>query len=916
MSRTVLRTMAWLVALGVVPMGAHAQMTATGRITGQVVDERTGRPIGEVEVRLVATNVTVQTDLDGRFVLSDVPVGPVVIEVRRIGYSFKTVTQVGIAPGETTVLDVALVPATFNVEAIIVTATVERGTVSRALDEQRNASGIVNALSAEQIERSPDSDAGQAMQRVSGVTVEGGKYVLIRGLGERYSTTALNGSRIPSADPDRRVVSLDLIPAGLLEAVTTSKTFSADQAGDFAGAQVNLRTREFPSHHVFRFSLSTGFNDAVTGRHLATAPAAANDWLAFGAAERALPGNIREAGNLQGVPRQDVGQLIGSFRNVWSAEIGTGALPASFSLSFGGQDPVVGQPIGYIGSLTYSYSQGVRENERKATAVTSGDEPLNEYFGSTGTTEVLWGGLLNLSTRLGPATKISLYNTYNRRADNEATRLGGTNEEFGTEFDITRLTYVERSVRSHQLRGEHLLASRHRWEWSGSVSRVARDEPDRSDLVYEAERMENGDSLVGVRWWGGPRSATRTFSNLAETSHETGTSIRFALGDAGGDFALKVGGAYRAVSRDADSRAYDIVNLGLDREQRGLAPEGIFDGPFASGGQLLLQPNVLGGQYDATDRNLAGFVQLELPLVARLRVIAGVRVEQADMLVNSLTPQGTPDTARLDNTDILPSLGVTLALSSRSNLRLSATQTVARPEYRELANTSSFDVLGGLFVFGNPSLRRSLIQNADLRWEFFPTPGEVLSVSLFAKHFDDPIERVLLALTGKEGLTYINAKSARNYGVEFEVRRSLGMLATSLTPFTTFGNVMVMQSDIEPGEGTALTNANRPMVGQSEYVINAGLEYASWGGSLTSTLLYNVVGPRITEAGVEPRPDAIERERHLIDYSLRWQATQPVGFKLDAKNLLNAPHEIMQGSVIRHRYTTGRVFSAGITWSL
>jgi hypothetical protein len=903
--------------LFVSPMAA--QVSTSGRITGRVISGETSQPIQRAEVQVAGTLHRAMTDLDGRYFLPEIPPGRHTVEVRKIGFTPKNVTNVGVAADSTTLLDLSLTTAVFAVEAITVSADVERGTVSRALEEQRNALNIVNAVSAEQIARSPDSDASQAVQRVSGVTVQDGRYVFVRGLGERYTTTSLNGARIPSPEPEKRVVPLDLFPAGLLEGVTTSKTFTPDQPGDFSGAQVDLKTREFPANRVFTFSVSAGLNTAATGHTIARAPTTGREWLGFGGSARRLPAAAREAGDLHGATQDEVNAILRSFRNVWNADAGDGYPKGSFGIALGGEDPVFGRRIGYIASLSYGFDQEIRQNETKAVAVGDGQggaRAQNVYTGSTARTGVLWGGIVNLSTRLGSTSRLQFNNTYNRSAENEATRLSGVNEEFGYQLDITRLTFTERAVRSHQLRGEHLLGDRHRFEWSGTYSRVQRDEPDRSDLADEAVVNPETGAVQRTRWFGAARSATRTFSELNEWSGETGGSLRFAFGAPGRELAIKVGGGYRRVERDADSRAFDIISGSLDETQRSAPAESLFDGRHADG-SLLLRVNSNGGFYTATDDNVAGYVQLEVPLGGRVRLIGGARVERSALNVLSLSPFGEETPAGLRHTDVLPSVAANIALSRNSNLRLSASQTLSRPEYRELSPVSYFDVLGGLTVRGNPDLRRALIQNADLRWEAFPNPGEVVSLGVFAKRFQDPIEQIQQGGTGASELSYVNAEAAHNYGVELEIRKSLGVLAEALTPFTVFGNTTLMKSDITPGsEGvSALTTANRPMVGQAEYVVNAGLAYSNYRGTVNATILYNVVGPRIVEAGVDPRPDTYEQERHVIDVSLRLPAFAGLALKLDARNLLDADYLRTQGTVIRHRYNAGRTFSLGFSWA-
>jgi outer membrane receptor protein involved in Fe transport len=899
--------------LTVAPLAAQE----SGRIVGRVVDAEQGSPISGAQLEVVGTAIKDIAALDGRYALQAVPAGPVSIRIRMIGFAPKVVTGVAVPAGGTIAQDIALTASAVQLAEITVSAEAERGTVNRALDEQRNATNIVNSVSAEQIARSPDSDAGQAVQRVSGVTVQDGKYVFVRGLGERYTTTSLNGARIPSPDPERKVVPFDLFPSALLEGITTSKTFTPDQPGDFSGAAVNVRTREFPAQRVLTFSASAGLNTAATGKDLRRAPNVGSEWLGSAGSARGIPGPAARITSLAGLGQAEVNDIIGSFRDSWSTRSGSGAPNGSFGVTLGGEDPVFRQPVGYIGSFTYSNGQEIRSGETRSLIMASsnGFQPLNESRGATARNSVLWGGILNLSTRIGSNTKLSLNNTYNRSSDNEATELAGANEEFAVDLDVTRLTFTQRTVRSHQLAGEHLLGQSHLVDWSFSASRVNRYEPDRSDIAYITQIDPESGVSRPTAWLGGPRSATRTFSDLGESSYEGSGNYRILIGSSSNPASIKVGAAYRAVNREVDSRAFDITNRGLSEVDRQVTPEQIFAGPYAQDSRLSLFINANGGRYDARDRLSAGYLQLELPVSPGLRLIGGARLEHWALDLNTLSPQGLASATSRNDTDVLPSLALNYQLTGNQTIRLSASQTLSRPEYREIASVSSFEPIGGLITFGNPDLRRARIQNYDLRWEWYPRSGEVLSVALFVKRFKDPIERVFVNQTGALANSFVNAEKADNYGVELELRKSLEFVTPGLAPLALFANTTLMQSRITPGNTdiSSLTSTHRPMVGQAEYVVNGGVTYAGTGG-LSATALYNVVGPRIVEAGALPFPDAYEQARHVIDFSLQIPVMHSTSLRVDAKNLLDSPYRVLQGGVTRMEYRAGRVFSLGASW--
>ncbi|MGH7580785.1 MAG: TonB-dependent receptor domain-containing protein [Gemmatimonadales bacterium] len=919
-----------LVRLGLVlalSMVSAGQLSAqgTGRIVGRVVEGQQGAPIAGATVEVVGTDRTAVTALDGRYLLEQLPAGAVSLRVRMIGFGPKLVTGVVVPEGGAAAQDISLAAEVVQLAEISVSAAAERGSVNRALEEQRNAANIVSAVSSEQIARSPDSDAGQAVQRVSGVTVQDGRYVIVRGLGERYTTTSLNGARIPSPEPERKVVPLDLFPSGLLEGITTSKTFTPEQPGDFSGAQVDLKTREFPAGRVVTLSTSVGLNSAVTGRTLPRAPRTGTEWLGFGGSERELPVIAREAGTLAGLSQADRIPIINSFRDVWSGRAGDGGPNGSLALSVGGEDPVLGQRFGYIGSFSYSYNQETRRDESRSSIFPgpTPDQatPVNTYTGSTGRESVLWGGLLNLSTRIGAGTKLSFNNSLTRTADNEATQLVGFYEQNAVNLALTRLTFVERSVRSNQLLGEHLLGERHFLDWSVTANGVDRNEPDRADLVYVAQR--NGAGVLEPDFWfAANRSADRTFNKVDEDGYEGSLNYRLSLGSLNMPTWVKLGVMGRAVDRDAESLIYSITSTSLTTAERRAPAEDIFSGFYASEGRLRLTRG-RDGRYTADDRLVAGYVQSDIPLTDRIRVLGGARLERSEIDVTTFQVQGTAEVAvptRLETTDVLPALGITYFVNQNQQVRVSAAQTLSRPEYRELSPVNYFDILGGQRVFGNADLERALIQNYDARWEWYPRPGETISLGAFYKRFRNPIERILVQNADgfSPDVTFANADGADNYGVELDVRKRLDVLSDALRQFTFFANVTLIQSEIDVGNVglSSLTNPSRPMAGQSEYVVNGGLGYAADDGRLNATVLYNVAGPRLVEAGIRPFPDSYEQERHLLDVSVQFPVVYGLSAKLDGKNLLDEPVHYLQGPVTRLRYDTGRIFNLGFKWEL
>jgi hypothetical protein len=913
--RRVLVAVAVLIFLPLV--ATSAQQAATGRIVGRVIDAATGAGLAAAGIQVVGTTIGTQSGVDGRFTIVGVPAGTVTLAVRRIGYAPKTVTGLFLEAGKTIEQDVTLAQASLELAAQVVTASAERGSVNEALDQQRNATGIVSAVTQEQISRSPDGDAAKAIQRVSGVTVQDGKSVFVRGLGERYTVTNLNGARLPSPEPEKRFVPLDLFPSNLLQSVNVSKTFTPDLSGDFSGASVDIRTREYPARRQFTFSSSLGFNDAVTGQNVVGAPRVGSEWLGFGGSARNLPTGLASAGAVgQLGSREQINGAINQLRNAWTPTQMTGLPAGSFAASVGGQDPIGGLQIGYLGSFTYSASQDIRRDDYQSNPVQRDGRPevLEAWRGQGTSQSTTWGGLLNFSSLVTPRTLLSWNNTYTRSSDNDARRSSGPAYNFGlAEVERMTLRFVERAIYSSQLKGEHSLTARQQFDWTASTAGVSRKEPDRSDLVY----VQFGGA--GDFAWsdGNPDVARRTFGDLQENNVYGAVNYRYQFGDGSDAPLVKVGAAYRTTNRSAFNRQFSIISTLVPVTDRSRPAEELFDGRFTSGNDDVF--NIINvaedGIYDASERLGAAYVMTEIPFGYRVRLIAGARVEDADITVSTALSNASRFESRLQNVDVLPAIVLNVQVGSRSQLRASASQTLARPEYRELSPVQYLEMVGGQVTRGNADLVRTLIQNYDLKFESFLASGELFSIGLFAKRFDRPIERIDVATGGQPLVSFFNAASATNLGVELEYRKGLGSLVRALEPYAVFTNLTLMQSTIEVGDGASSnTNADRPMMGQAPWVANVGLSRTGKAAGSSATLLYSAVGPRIFAAGTVPFPDVIEQPRHMVDFSVRLPMGERWGWKFDARNLLDAPYQLTQGPITRESFRSGRQFAMGLSW--
>jgi hypothetical protein len=560
-------------------------------------------------------------------------------------------------------------------------------------------------------------------------------------------------------------------------------------------------------------------------------------------------------------------------------------------------------------------NQEIRSDELRQLVVGGGNATVrayNTYRGATGRTNTLWGGIGNFSTMLGSRSRLAFNNIYNQSADNEAHSDEGFDEQLSTDptartSSVRRswLDFVERTVRSNQIKAEHALGSRLNLDWSFTTSEVTRWQPDHTDLFYMRQSPSDPYFLPND-----PKASRRLYAYLDETVLNPGANLRVTIGPEEHPLQLKVGTQVRATHRRAALDPYLVTPTAVTQAQLELQPDSLFSS-LATAGRIAVQRDPDAGFYKANDRVNAGYAMLEIPIGSRMSLISGARVEGWRLALRSEKYLGERFDSVYTNTDILPAVTLNIKIGDSQNLRLAAARTLSRPEYRELSTLQEKGPVGDLDFVGNPSLQRALINNYDARWEMYPESGELLSVGLFAKKFDHPIEKVQISTNGGNIYSFVNASSARNFGVELEARKRI------LAPVTLFGNVTLMQSKIVPGNSdiSALTSANRPMVGQAPYVVNAGLSYANSTGALSATALFNVVGRRITATGTKPTPDTYLEPRNMVDFSLSFPLWGSTSAKVNGSNLLDSQYREVAGGITRLSYRTGRVFSLGLSFT-
>jgi hypothetical protein len=927
-----------LAALVFGPCADRASAQDIGDITGRIVDASTGDPIIGSTVLVTGTRLGAYTNTSGAFTIRRVPAGTHTLRVTSIGFTPQTREGVVVGAGRSTNIDFALAAVTLKGAEVTVTARSGRQSERSALAERRRSAQVSDAISSEQISRAQAGSAGDAMKRVTGVSVVGDRYVVVRGLQERYSSTQLNNVSLPSPEPEKKVVPFDLFPSSMISRLTTIKTFTPDNPGDFAGGLVKIETKEFPESFTFVSSYGTGMNSQAQGGDGLGYRGGSKDFLGIDDGTRALPVNIGP-GHRQTTEAQ--ADLLSRFTNTVYSPVRE-PLPVGSALSFSIGDRMGEEiPIGVLFSGSYSGSSTLRAGRERYPILQrteSGDREMRYDYGvERSERSVLWGGLLNVSAQLAPAHKVSLKGIYSHSSDDESRLVEGEyNQSTVGRIRYSRLRFVERGLGSLQIDGEHELSEvlDSKLDWRAAFSFASRREPDNRSVTYF---KSDGDTTYAFANNFGSNNS-RFFSDLDDRETTVGVDWTVPLGTVDGGAKAKVGGMLRLRDRDFAARRFLFGTSSSDFSILTEAPEELFTPANVRSGVLTFNDETAATDaYGAAEQVSAGYAMVDMPVVGGLRLVAGARLENWSVsldAVNALTRVVNPElSARRSSIDILPSVNLIYALGEAMNLRASATQTLARPEFRELAPFRFDDYRQS--TYGNPALEPTRILNLDSRWEWFPRGGEVVAVSGFFKRFTDPIEQFYLVGSGIS-VEPANASDAVAYGAELEIRRSLDFVDEELLPLVLGANLTVARSHVSFDESEfvtvfdgiaatkyspmVLTSRSRPMQGQSPYVFNASLAYDrdDWGTS--ATVLYNVVGRRLAIVGTEGIPDTYEEPRGSLDVNLTQRLPSGFQLKVAAKNLFDSETLYRQvfddgETVDVERYRTGRSLSIGVTFN-
>jgi outer membrane receptor protein involved in Fe transport len=904
-----------------------------GTLRGTIKDAKTKEDIIGATILVQGINKGAATDINGFFSFAKLPAGSYSLKISFVGYETKIYENVKILTDQVTELNLNLAEESATLAEVKVVAQKLTNTEVSVISEIKAAQLVVSGISAAQITKTLDRTAAEVVKRVPGVTIFGERFINIRGLNERYNTVQLNNAFAPSMETDVRSFSFDIIPAGQIDRILVFKSPSAEIPGEFAGGVVKIFTKSIPENNFLTLDISSAYREGTTGSTFFATKNSNLAWTGFNQGYFDLPKSFPASrAALLNSGSAGLDAIGASLKNNWlPAE--SNALPdMRASLSGGFKFDLGSTKLGNVTAINYSNTRSTFQMARNDwgfsnIGVTGEPDAVFNFLDNQYTNAIRLGVSNNWSARFANGSVIEFKNLFNQLANTQYIQRAGFDN--GANWDIRSFDQVYRGIYTGQLTGRHDLQSGTlKVDWMVGYNSAYRQQPDYKRFRYNVDGanaslfIPNGAAQTTV--------LGRTYIDMTESSYTAAfNAVKKIDLSEGKELEVKWGAFYEDKVRDFGARNIGYVKstpsfqttLPIDQL---LSPQNFNS---RTGIRLDEQTNP-NDSYDASNTLLAGYASVNYALGKKFNIIAGVRAEQNSQKLNSADLVGKA--INYDNTrlDLLPSMNVTYNFTEKSLLRLAYGKTLNRPEFRELAPFSFYDFVNNRTVSGNPTLKNANIQNFDFRYEFYPTPSELISIAAFYKDFKNPIE-VVFASGANPLLNFSNAQSAFSTGLEAEIRKNLGAGSPNSilgrTSLVLNGTYIYSRVKLD-AKLAADQSDNRPLQGQSPYIVNAGLNYNDTQKGLQVNFNYNVIGKRIFAVGNNfgaPYPDWYEIPRNVIDFNFSKQLTKAIMIKGGVSDILNQGNIILQDGnqdqvfdrnqdQIIQNYAPGRVASLGL----
>ncbi len=898
----------------------------TSIIKGTVIEEATGKSIPGVTIKVLNTKLATQSDASGNFIIRNVAVGKQELEFSDFTLETKIISDVETTKGETTSLTVSMAEKNNSLNEVVIKRTkMKAESLVSLLSVQKNSARVSDGISAESIKRTPDKTTSDVLKRISGASVQDNKFVIIRGLNDRYNTTYLNGAPLPSTEPDRKAFSFDIFPANMIDNLVIYKTATPDLPGEFAGGVIEINTKATPDKDFESLSVGSGYNTITTGKKQLYAASGKTEWLGLDDGTKGLPTSFPSVANFQALQNQhtqssyqEIASLAKSYQSDWNLYEKKFSPNTSMQYTLGRFFKInEGQSLGFLGSVTYNKTNNYNETNRRTY-----DGPgqlVTNQLDQNYSVQTLFAAIGNLSLKIDPNNSFSFKNLYSIISDSKILDRNGslTQESDPLWINTTSRIFTNNKIYTGQLSGEHFFTkSKIKLNWVGSYSSVNREVPSERRNSYVYIKFDDGTMTSPIanfstnsvgQDYPGSIYTSKNKEDIFSTKIDLSKKLKFS-----DDFTteIKIGGITQTRYRDFAARqlgyvkfngVVDGVNYGNNTFLQSISSQNnatIFNASnmgilgIRSSGLTLYDGTKGNDSYTANSKLDAAYLMFD-NAYKKLRLVWGVRIENYSQKLESESDAGEPVTVNDSQLDVLPSLNFIYSLTKKQNLRLSASKTLNRPEFRELAPFLFFDSATRFNTSGFIDLKIAQINNLDLRYEIYPGKGQLFSLSAFYKHFTNPIE---LQAQANNSNQYKNAKEGTNKGIELEYRTLLSSIfgtenTKTLEDLTFYTNLAVIRSKVDIGNlVSSATLKDIPLQGQSPYVFNAGLQYLNkelgWSGSANM----NRIGDRIAIHGNQTpggaTPAYWEKGRTFLDFQV---AKSFLNNKLELKlNVQNA----------------------------
>lgn len=904
-----------------------AQTAVEGRITDKISNE----PLIGATVKVEGANKVTTTNIDGHYLLKDIAPGTYTVVVSYVSYKTERIQDVVVEAGKRTTFNVGLEEASLQLKSVEVVSRRRTDTEISMIKSVRTAVQVVSGVSSQQISKTLDKDASEVVKRVPGVTIQDNRFIVVRGLNQRYNNVWLNNAATPSSETDVKAFSFDAIPSNMIDNIMIYKTGSPELSGEATGGFIKIFTKNIPEENFLNVEYGIGYNEKTTFKDTYRLNGSALDFLGLGAGARNIPSNFPTNLALSTIADRDAYAL--KLSNNWIAKQHTALPNQKLSVAFGRKWALDnGAKIGTITSLNYTNSSSTRSNMQnymyeRFDETTELPIYLYKYTADVYSTESRVGLMHNWAYEAKNGTRIEFKNIVNQIGVDKTANTQGWNNYRQGNFKYFSNQYSSRTTYSGQLSGLHKLNEKTaaKLDWNAGFAYANRIEPNRQNWSMK----ENADGQY--QFMLPPVASINELGRLYLTNHEyvSTAAVNYEQKLMLGTLAstLKSGGYFEYKSRNYAERSicYKATNSGLysDDQINALNFETLFTEPYLGKDKVLTldEQTDVANSYDANNMLGAGYLALNLP-VGKFNFYGGVRGEYNRLRLNGFYNANTPENRDTRTFNLFPSLNTSYKLTDKSLVRVAYAQTINRPEFREVSPVIYYDFTEKYSLRGNPNLKDCSIQNLDLRFEHYPTPNESFSIAAFYKHFSNPIEMVSVG-TGSS-FSFENAMGATNYGLELEIKKSLETFI-GLKNFSLTVNGSYIYSEVK--FANVLTERNRPLQGQSPFVINTSLFYQNEKLGLSSSLMYNVMGKRIlvaaklNQGGVET-PDIYEMPRHVLDFTLNKKIGSKLELKLGIKDLLaqnfvtQQTYEYVKNGVSKSTVLNNKVYNLGRTWSV